>query len=218
MHGHGFEVIVHADQDIADSDISVDYDYLDQLWAPLHSQLHYACLNDIRGLENPTSEVIARWIWRRLKAQLPELSCVTVYETASCGAHFNGEHYRIWKEMSFDSAVRLKRAPEGEARRRIHGHTYTLRLHLQAPLDTLMGWVVDFGDVKQIFEPILRRLDHQPLHEVLGECDTDVATLARWIQGQASPLLPELDRIDLDELRGCGAILSWGTMGAALPV
>jgi 6-pyruvoyltetrahydropterin/6-carboxytetrahydropterin synthase len=218
MHGHGFEVILHADQAIGARQLGVDYDYLDQLWRPIHAELHHACLNEIPGLENPTSELISSWIWTRLKPELPELSWVTVFETASCGAHFDGAQYRIWKEMTLDSAMRLKRAPNGDSRRRIHGHTYTLRLHLSAPLDAVMGWTIDFGDVKEKFAPIFKHLDHQPLHEVVGEDDTDTASLAKWIKRRASGVLPELDRIDLYESRGCGAVLTWNGSGPALPV
>ena len=218
MHGHGFEVILHADQDLGARAMGVDYDHLDALWAPIHAQLDHACLNDLPGLENPTSEMLSSWIWERLAPQLPELSWVTVYETGSCGAHFDGRHYRIWKELTLDSAVRLSRAPEGDARRRIHGHTYTLRLHLHAPLDELRGWTVDFGDVKAVFDPIFKRLDHHPLHELPGLADADTASLARWIRAQAAPLLPQLDRIDLYQTRGSGVILSWGELGPALPV
>lgn len=218
MHGHGFEVILHADQDLGARDLEVDYDHLDALWAPIHAELHHACLNDIPGLDNPTSEMLSGWIWARLKPQLPELSWVTVYETASCGAHFDGSHYRIWKELTLDSAVRLARAPDGDPRRRIHGHTFTLRLHLHAPLDTVMGWTVDFGDVKALFDPIFKRIDHHPLHELPGVGDADAASLARWIRAQAAPLLPQLDRIDLHQTPGSGVILSWGELGPALPV
>ena len=218
MHGHGFEVILHADQDLGARDLGVDYDHLDALWAPIHAELHHSCLNDIPGLENPTSEMLSGWIWARLKPLLPELSWVTVYETASCGAHFDGAHYRIWKELTLDSAVRLARAPDGDPRRRIHGHTFTLRLHLHAPLDTVMGWTVDFGDVKALFDPIFKRIDHHPLHELPGVADADAASLARWIRAQAAPLLPQLDRIDLHQTPGTGVILSWGELGPALPV
>jgi 6-pyruvoyltetrahydropterin/6-carboxytetrahydropterin synthase len=166
MHGHGFEVILHANQDVRARDLGVDYDHLDACWAPIHRQLHQACLNDIAGLENPTSELIGRWIWERLKPKLPELSWVTVYETATCGAHFDGNDYRIWKELTIDSALRLNCAPMDDARYRVHGHTYTLRLHLTAPLDEVMGWTVDFGDLKEVFNPVYQRLDHRPLHEL----------------------------------------------------
>ena len=218
MHGHGFEVILHADVDLGARDIGIDYDHLDEIWAPIHAQLHHACLNDIAGLENPTSELIGSWIWNRIKPQLPELSWVTVYETGSCGAHFDGRRYRIWKELSLDSALRLSRAPAGDARRRIHGHTYTLRLHLDAPLDAVRGWTMDFGDVKELFSPIFLAIDHQPLHELPGIEDNDPASLARWIRAQAAPKLPQLDRIDLYETRGCGAILAWGDEGPVLPI
>jgi 6-pyruvoyltetrahydropterin/6-carboxytetrahydropterin synthase len=218
MHGHSFEIILHADQDLRGTDMGVDYDYLDKIWAPIQAELDYACLNDIPGLENPTSEVISSWIWHRVKPTLPELSWVTVYETASCGAHFDGTHYRIWKEMTFDSSLQLKRAPLGDLRRRIHGHTYSLRLHLRAPLDEVMGWTVDFGDVKELFNPIFKQLDHQPLHEIVGNRDTDAASLAKWIKEQAHPVIPQLDRIDLYESKGSGVVLSWGDVAPALPI
>ncbi|MBF0097670.1 MAG: 6-carboxytetrahydropterin synthase [Magnetococcales bacterium] len=218
MHGHGFEVILHADQDLGQGDISIDYDHLDALWDPIFSELHCCCLNDIPGLENPTSEMISSWIWQQLKPNLPELSWVTVFETASCGAHFDGENYRIWKELSLDSAVRLVRAPQNDVRRRIHGHTFTLRLHLSAPLDQVMGWTLDFGDVKAAFNPVFALLDHQPLYELNGLDDGDCASIVRWIKSQITDTLPQLDRIDLYESPGCGVILSWGNQEPALPV
>jgi 6-pyruvoyltetrahydropterin/6-carboxytetrahydropterin synthase len=218
MHGHGFEVILHADMDLGDRQIGVDYGRIDALWAPLHEELDHACLNDIAGLENPTSELISSWIWERLKPQLDELSWVTVYETATSGAHFDGHHYRIWKEVTLDSAVQLRRAPAGDRRRRIHGHTYTLRLHLHSPLDQVMGWTMDFGDVKTLFTPVFTRLDHHPLFELANVEDNDASSLVRWIRMETERQLPQLDRIDLYETRGCGVILSWGDHGPALPI
>ena len=62
MHGHGFEVILHANQDLkSDSDtaqsehmadMGVDFEQIDRFWQPLHKQLDYTCLNDIEGLNN----------------------------------------------------------------------------------------------------------------------------------------------------------------------
>jgi 6-pyruvoyltetrahydropterin/6-carboxytetrahydropterin synthase len=218
MHGHGFQVILHANQDLGGRDMGIDYDALDALWAPIHAELDCACLNDIPGLENPTSEMISAWLWRRLKADLPQLSWVTVYETASCGANFDGERYRIWKEMTLDSSLVLGNAPEGDVRRRIHGHTYTLRLHINAPLDDVMGWTIDFGDVKELFSPIFKRLDHQPLHQLERLTQPDAANVARWIWDETRAVLPQVDRIDLYERRGCGVILSSAGAHIALPI
>lgn len=218
MHGHGFEVIVHANADLGTRDLAVDYDHLDEVWAPLHAELDHVCLNDLPGLHNPTSEVISSWLWRRLLPRLPELSWVTVYETGSSGANFDGTHYRIWKEFKLDSALRLRHAPPGHALRRIHGHTYTLRLHLHAPLHEVLGWTVDFGDVKALFAPIFKQLDHHPLHEHAELEDADTASVARWILRRGQELLPQLDRVDLYETRGCGAIVCLGDEGPALPV
>jgi 6-pyruvoyltetrahydropterin/6-carboxytetrahydropterin synthase len=218
MHGHGFQIILHADQDLGECALGIDYDALDALWAPLHAQLDHACLNEIPGLENPTSEMISAWLWKVLKPQLPELSWVTVYETAQCGANFDGRRYRIWKEMTLDSSVRLPRAPWNDRRRRIHGHTYTLRLHIDAPLDSVMGWTLDFGDVKELFTPIFQRLDHQPLHELPGLDQADTAALTRWIFRETRGLLPQVDRIDLYQTRGAGVILSTAANEIALPI
>jgi 6-pyruvoyltetrahydropterin/6-carboxytetrahydropterin synthase len=217
MHGHGFEVILHANQNIGGQDMGVDYDYLDACWAPIGAELDYACLNDIPGLENPTSEMIAAWIWGRLKQQLPQLSWVTVYETVTAGCHFDGTHYRIWKEQRFESALRLTRAPDSDRRRRLHGHSYLLRLHLTAPLDPVMGWTVDYGDVKDCFKPVYKQLDHHFLNGLDGLGDSDPASLTRWIRQAIGDQLPELDRIDLYQTPGCGAIYSWGEQGPALP-
>jgi 6-pyruvoyltetrahydropterin/6-carboxytetrahydropterin synthase len=218
VHGHGFEVILHAHVDLGARALGVDYDQMDAVWAPIHEELDHAYLNDIPGLENPTSELISSWIWSRVKPHLPELSWVTVYETGQCGANFDGARYRIWKEVTLDSALHLQLAPIGDKRRRIHGHTYTLRLHLSAPLDQVMGWTIDFGDVKTIFDPIFKRIDHQPLHELAGLAQPDAANVALWLKSESEGLLPHLDRVDLYETRGCGVILSWSDQEIALPI
>ncbi len=217
MHGHGFEIILHADQDLDGEDSGMDHDRLIASWAPLQGALHHACLNDLPGLENPTSELLAHWIWSRLKPELSALSWVTVYETATAGCHYDGQHYRIWKEQRFESALRLAQAPEGDARRRLHGHSYLLRLHLNAPLDAVLGWTVDYGDVKQAFKPLYRRLDHHRLDELPHLSSADPASLARWMREAMAGMLPQLDRIDLHETPGCGAALCWGALEAALP-
>ena len=218
MHGHGFEVILHANQDLQAQDMGVDFDRLEAAWQPLYQQLHYHCLNDIDGLHNPTSEVLAAWLWERLKPELPTLSWVSVYETVTAGCHYDGQHYRIWKDQRFESALQLTQAAPHENVRRLHGHSYLLRLHLTAPLDTVMGWTVDYGDIKEAFTPIYKQLDHHYLNELPGLDEPHPANVARWIRAQTCAQLPQLDRIDLYETPGCGVVLSWGAHEPGLPV
>ena len=186
----------------------------DALWAPLQAELHYACLNDIPGLENPTSELLARWIWERIKPALPALSWVTVYETAPRAATTTASTTASGRSSASRARCSLQRAPDGDPRRRLHGHSYLLRLHLTAPLDEVLGWTVDYGDVKALFKPVYARLDHHRLNELPGLRDADpgqsgaVDSRGRW-----RPTCPQLDRIDLYETPGCGAILCWGDLG-----
>jgi 6-pyruvoyltetrahydropterin/6-carboxytetrahydropterin synthase len=58
---------------------------------PLHDMLDHHYLNDIAGLENPTSENIARWIWQRLKPSLSLLSAVEIRETCTSGCIYRGD-------------------------------------------------------------------------------------------------------------------------------
>jgi 6-pyruvoyltetrahydropterin/6-carboxytetrahydropterin synthase len=58
---------------------------------PLFERLDHRCLNDVPGLENPTSENLARWIWRELKPALPELSRIVVHETCTSGCSYDGQ-------------------------------------------------------------------------------------------------------------------------------
>ncbi|MBS0577329.1 MAG: 6-carboxytetrahydropterin synthase [Proteobacteria bacterium] len=57
---------------------------------PLHAQLDHHYLNDIEGLDNPTSERLAIWIWDRLKPVLPALSEVVIHETCTSGCRYRG--------------------------------------------------------------------------------------------------------------------------------
>lgn len=193
MHGHGFGVLVHAAS-------REGVEAIDDAWAPLHHRLNYRCLNDIDGLHNPTSELLAQWLWQQLQGELQGLQRVTVFETGSSGAAFDGSRFSIWKQFTLDSAVRDEHG--------LHGHTYALRLHLAAALDELMGWVVDFGDVKALFAPVFEQLDHRPLYELAGLLNVDCASLAHWVFEQTRQRLPQLDRIDLHQTPGHGAIVA----------
>ncbi|MDZ4829568.1 MAG: 6-carboxytetrahydropterin synthase QueD [Phycisphaerae bacterium] len=91
LHGHSFRVEVVVEGDCPESQgYLVDYGDIKRATEPLERALDHHCLNDIEGLENPTSEMIAKWIWDRLKPSLPLLSEVVVFETCSSRCHYCG--------------------------------------------------------------------------------------------------------------------------------
>jgi len=91
LHGHSFrvEVVVEGDLD-PERGYLVDYGDIKAATQPIENELDHRCLNDIPGLENPTSEMIARWIWNRLHPALPQLAEVVVHETCSSRCEFRG--------------------------------------------------------------------------------------------------------------------------------
>ncbi|ROO52283.1 6-pyruvoyltetrahydropterin/6-carboxytetrahydropterin synthase [Micromonospora sp. Llam0] len=91
LHGHSYRVTVHVSGQVgARTGWVIDFGDLKQAFAPVRDQLDHHYLNEIAGLENPTSEVLARWIWQRLAGQLP-LSAVAVRETCTSGCVYRGE-------------------------------------------------------------------------------------------------------------------------------
>lgn len=92
MHGHSFKVEVHVSGDLHPHlGWVVDFADIGVAWRPLHDALDHRCLNDVPGLENPTSELLARWIWARLKPTLPGLSRIVVRETCTSGCAYTGD-------------------------------------------------------------------------------------------------------------------------------
>jgi 6-pyruvoyltetrahydropterin/6-carboxytetrahydropterin synthase len=72
LHGHSFRVEIHVSGPIGlQSGWVLDFADIKTAFAPLHTTLGHNYLNEVSGLENPTSEEIARWIWNRLSPSLP---------------------------------------------------------------------------------------------------------------------------------------------------
>lgn len=69
----------------------MDFADLKQQFNPIYEQLDHHYLNEIPGLENPTSENLAIWIWKALKPQLPVLSAVEIKETCTSGCVYRGD-------------------------------------------------------------------------------------------------------------------------------
>lgn len=91
LHGHSFMVrIVVAGTVGETSGWVMDFGDIKKAFRPVREQLDHHYLNDIPGLENPTSENIARWIWHKLKPELPELARIEIRETCTSGCVYSG--------------------------------------------------------------------------------------------------------------------------------
>lgn len=92
LHGHSFKIELGISGPVDDSTgWLIDFGTIDDVWRPLYDTLDHHYLNEVPGLENPTSEILARWLWDRLKPALPELCRVTVYETCDARCEYEGE-------------------------------------------------------------------------------------------------------------------------------
>lgn len=88
MHGHSFHFHLEV-TGIPDScGIVIDYADIKKHWQVIHNLLDHRVLNEVVGLENPTSENISRWVWDRLKPGMPGLSVVRIKETCSAGVEY----------------------------------------------------------------------------------------------------------------------------------
>lgn len=92
MHGHSYtvEVQVHGAVDEHTGFVQ-DFGDLSAAFAPIVKQLDHRLLNEIDGLENPTSEHLARWMWERLSSELPLLGAIVVSETPRSRCTYRGQ-------------------------------------------------------------------------------------------------------------------------------
>jgi 6-pyruvoyltetrahydropterin/6-carboxytetrahydropterin synthase len=92
LHGHSFRVELHVQGEVgAGTGWVMDFNRIKEAFDPLYERLDHRHLNEVEGLENPTSENLARWIWRELSSALPGLSQVVVRETCTSGCVYRGE-------------------------------------------------------------------------------------------------------------------------------
>ncbi len=92
LHGHSFHIAIYVAGEVSPvTGWVMDFADIRKAFQPVFEQLDHNCLNTIAGLENPTSENLARWIWQRLKHDLPQLSRLVVRETCTAGCEYRGD-------------------------------------------------------------------------------------------------------------------------------
>jgi 6-pyruvoyltetrahydropterin/6-carboxytetrahydropterin synthase len=92
LHGHSFRIEIHVSGPV-DPHLGWVADFADIKGAfkTIEDRIDHRCLNEIAGLENPTSENLARWLWSALQPALPLLSAIVVEETCTSGCVYRGD-------------------------------------------------------------------------------------------------------------------------------
>ncbi|MGA9068744.1 MAG: 6-carboxytetrahydropterin synthase QueD [Terracidiphilus sp.] len=96
LHGHSFHIAIHVSGPL-DAQLGwvMDFAEIKNAYKAIEEQIDHRCLNEVEGLENPTSENLARWLWSHLRPALPLLSKIVVQETCTSGCVYLGEDATI---------------------------------------------------------------------------------------------------------------------------
>lgn len=113
---------------------------------------------------------------------------------------------QIYKEFIFEAAHRLPNVAEGHKCGRLHGHSWKGVIYLEGELDPGTGWIMDFAEIKKVFDPIYSRLDHHYLNEIEGLENPTSEVLAKWIWERLKPILPALSQVVINETCTTGCI------------
>jgi 6-pyruvoyltetrahydropterin/6-carboxytetrahydropterin synthase len=112
----------------------------------------------------------------------------------------------IFRVFQVEAAHRLPNVPEGHKCARLHGHSFRIEVHVSGPVGLEDGWVMDFAELRQIFQPVYDQLDHHYLNDIEGLENPTSENLARWIWQQLTPVLEGLSKIIVQETCSAGCI------------
>ena len=114
---------------------------------------------------------------------------------------------KIWRDYNFEAAHFLPQVPKGHKCRNMHGHSYRVRIWIEAEVDPDMGWAIDFADVDSVMDPIIAPYDHTVLNDIMEEVTTAENVAAR-IWRECSLQLPGHIEIEVSETGDSGVVFS----------
>ena len=113
---------------------------------------------------------------------------------------------RLEKTFRFEAAHWLPNVPEGHKCGRMHGHSFVVTIVVEGEVDEYTGWVIDYGIIKEAFEPIEKRLDHYCLNEIEGLENPTSEVLSKWIWDRMQQKLPQLFEVAVEETCTCRCV------------
>jgi 6-pyruvoyltetrahydropterin/6-carboxytetrahydropterin synthase len=106
---------------------------------------------------------------------------------------------RLVREFRFEAAHRLPKVPAGHKCARLHGHSFKVELGIHGPVNPETGWLIDFGEIDRVWQPLHELLDHNYMNDVPGLENPTSENLARWLWDRLRPTLTELERVIVHE-------------------
>ena len=106
---------------------------------------------------------------------------------------------RLSKTFRFEAAHDLPTFPEGHKCRRLHGHSFRFDVIVEGEVDPAKGYLIDYGDIKRVTDPVVKQLDHYYLNEIEGLSNPTSENLARWLWVKLKPSLPLLAAVVVHE-------------------
>ncbi len=106
---------------------------------------------------------------------------------------------RLERSYRFEAAHFLPKVPAGHKCARMHGHSYQIEIVIEGEVDPQLGWVMDFAEIDEHVQPLVRRLDHQVLNEVDGLANPTSELLAIWWWERLVTTLPGLAEVTVAE-------------------
>ncbi len=112
----------------------------------------------------------------------------------------------IYKKFQIEAAHKLPNAPDGHKCKRLHGHSFDIEIYVSGQVSENEGWVMDFAEISNVFEPVFQQLDHHYLNEIDGLENPTSENIAKWIWKQLKLDLPSLSKIIIKETCTTGCI------------
>jgi 6-pyruvoyltetrahydropterin/6-carboxytetrahydropterin synthase len=103
------------------------------------------------------------------------------------------QHFQI------ESARFLPNLPKSHPCSNVHGHSFKIILTLKGPVDEKLGWLMDYHEINQVMQPILKELDHKVLNEVAGLENPTSENLSKWIYDKVILKISILTEVNISE-------------------
>ena len=112
----------------------------------------------------------------------------------------------VFRVFQLEAAHRLPNVPDGHKCARMHGHSFRIEIHVSGPVGRESGWVMDFADLRNAFQPLFDQLDHHCLNDIEGLENPTSENLAIWIWDRLCPSPSGLSKVVVQETCNAGCI------------